>query len=111
MVWEIDVKTAGEYTVMIEYTCPIDDAGATVELSFMGSKLTGIVTPGWDPPLYTNQDTLPRPAIESTMKEFRPLHLGTMRLGADRGELELRALEILGQTVMDVRRITLTLLD
>jgi hypothetical protein len=68
-----------------------------------------MVAPGWDPPLYTNQDTLPRPPGESQMKEFRPLALGSMRLEKGRGELTLRALEIPGAYVMDVRRVNLTL--
>ena len=109
MVWELDVHTGGEYEVVLDYTCPMDDAGATIEVSLGTSRLTGKVSPGWDPPLYTNQDTLPRPPGESRMKEFRPLRLGVMRLPAGRGALVLRALEIPGRSVMDVRRVTLTL--
>jgi arylsulfatase A-like enzyme len=109
MVWELDVHTAGDYEVVIDYTCPTSDAGATIELALGPSRLTGTVTPGWDPPLYTNQDTVPRPPGESRMKEFRPLRLGVLRLPAGRGSLVLRALEIPGRTVMDVRRVTLTL--
>jgi hypothetical protein len=44
------------------------------------------------------------------MKEFRTLKLGEMKLPAGKGPLTLRALEIPGQSVMDVRRVTLTLL-
>lgn len=110
MAWQIAVATAGRYRVEIDYTCPLADAGAEVELSFLGSRLTGLVAPGWDPPLLTQRDTLPR-AGESPMKEFRTLLLGEMRLEAGEGELTLRALEIPGSTVMDVRRVTLTLLD
>ena len=62
-----------------------------------------------NPPLFTNQDTLPRPAGESQMKEFRTLKLGAMNLEAGPGQLVLRALEIPGKAVMDVRRVTLTL--
>ncbi len=109
MVWKIAVRTAGRYEVSIDYTCPPADAGATIELSFGESRLTGRVQPGWDPPLYTNQDTLPRPAAESRMKEFRTLSLGTMMLAAGEGPLTLQALEVPGRTVMDVRRVTLTL--
>ena len=109
MVWELDVHTGGEYEVVLDYTCPVDDAGATIEVSLGASRLIGRVSPGWDPPLYTNQDTLPRPPAESRMKEFRPLGLGVMRLPAGRGTLVLRALEIPGRSVMDVRRVTLTL--
>ncbi|MCL4788836.1 MAG: arylsulfatase [Verrucomicrobia bacterium] len=109
MVWEIEVKTTGDYQVVIDYTCPEPDAGATIELAFKGERLSGKVAPGWDPPFYTNQDTLPRPPAESPMKEFRPLALGVIRLEAGRGPLVLRAVGIPGRTVMDVRRVTLTL--
>jgi arylsulfatase A-like enzyme len=110
MVWKLEVHTAGRYEVVIDYTCPEPDAGSLVELTFAGSRLTGRVAPAWDPPLNTNQDTLPRPHGESQMKEFRPLRLGTMKLDSGTGELMLRALEIPGKSVMDVRRVTLTLL-
>lgn len=111
LVWNIDVHTAGTYEVSVDYTCPLADAGSKVELSFRDSRLTGTVQPGWDPPLYTNQDTLPRPHGESTMKEFRTLPLGRLRLEAGTGELSLRALEIPGASVMDVRRLTLSLVE
>jgi hypothetical protein len=110
MVWRVDVQTAGRYAVVIDYTCPKADAGALVELRLGENRLKGRVTPGWDPPLYTNQDTLPRPHGESQMKEFRPLPLGEMQLSRGEGTLTLRALEIPGKSVMDVRRVTLTLL-
>jgi hypothetical protein len=110
MVWLLDVRTTGRYEVTIDYTCPVPDAGSTVELSFTNSRLAGQVAPGWDPPLYTNQDTLPRPDGESQMKEFRTLKLGEMSLEAGRGPLTLRALDIPGKSVMDVRRVTLTLI-
>jgi hypothetical protein len=111
MTWDVEVNTAGEYDVVIYYTCPLADAGSTIELSLGQSKLTGKVTPGWDPPLYTNQDTIPRPPAESKMKEFKPLSLGTIRLERGRGTLTLRALEIPGKSVMDMRLVTLTLKD
>jgi len=110
MVWNLDVQTTGQYEVVIDYTCPLPDAGSTIELSFNNGRLSGKVSPGWDPPLYTNQDTLPRPPGESQMKDFRPFILGTFRLEKGRGPLTLRALEIPGRVVMDVRRVTLTLL-
>jgi len=109
ITWDIEVETAGVYDVTIDYTCPVRDAGATIELSFKGSRLTGPVSPGWDPPLYTNQDTLPRPAAESQMKDFHPLALGTFQLEKGRAPLTLRALQIPGSAVMDVRRVNLTL--
>ncbi|MGN6133961.1 MAG: arylsulfatase [Aureliella sp.] len=110
MVWKLDVHTAGRYEVTIDYTCKVPDAGSTVELSFQDARLTGKVEPGWDPPLYSNQDTLPRPDGESQMKDFHTLKLGTIALPSGEGPLTLRAVDIPGQSVMDVRRVTLTLL-
>jgi arylsulfatase A-like enzyme len=109
MTWDIEVNTSGDYEATIYYTCPVPDAGSTIEMSFNGRKLSGKVMPGWDPPLYTNQDTIPRPAAESRMKEFKPLELGTISLQKGRGLLTLRALEIPGRQVMDVRLLTLKL--
>jgi len=99
------------YRVTIDYTCPLPDAGSTVELSLGEQKVRGKVEPGWDPPLYNNQDTLPRPPAESPMKEFRTLELVQIELVPGRGELTLRAVKIPGNYVMDVRRVTLTLLN
>lgn len=109
--WEIDLHTTGTYAVEILYTCPVADAGSTIELSFLDQKLSGKIVPGWDPPLYTNQDTIPRPPAESPMKEFRPLKLGMMPLTRGKGELAIRATAIPGQSVMDLRALTLTLIE
>jgi len=111
MVWLLNVHTAGRYEVVIDYTCPEADAGSLVELSLGGNRAIGRVNPGWNPPLYTNQDTLPRPDGESRMKEFHPFKLGEITLEKGQAPLTLRALEIPGKSVMDVRRVTLTLLD
>ena len=111
MEWKLQVQTTGEYDVVIDYTCPLADAGSLVAVEFGDARLTGRVLPGWDPPLHTHQDTLPRPPAESRMKEFRSLPLGRVRFNEGPGTLVLKALEIPGRTVADVRRVTLTLWD
>ncbi len=109
ILWKLEVNTSGRYEVTLDYTCPLSDAGSTVELSFGEARLSGKVGPGWDPPLHTNQDTLPRPHGESQMKDFHPLALGEIDLKRGTGFLTLRATEIPGKAVMDLRRLTLTL--
>ncbi len=109
MTWDLEVHTTGRYKVSIDYTCIVADAGSEIELSFRDSSLKGKVQPGWDPTLHTNQDTLPRGTGESRMKDFRTLELGEILLQSGRGDLTLRALDIPGNSVMDVRRVTLTL--
>ncbi len=111
MVWLVDVHTEGRYQVTIDYTCRVPDVGSTIEISFKNANLSGKVTKAWDPPLLTNQDTLPRPPAESQMKEFRTMELGEVNLPAGVGPLTLRALAVPGEKVIDVRRVTLTLLD
>ncbi|HWB06269.1 MAG TPA: sulfatase-like hydrolase/transferase [Verrucomicrobiales bacterium] len=105
ITWDIEVLTAGDYDVELLYTCPLADAGSEIELSFLDVKLTAKVQPGWDPPLYTNQDTIPRPPAESKMKEFHPLAAGVMHLQKGRSLLTLRALNMPGGSVMDLRQI------
>ena len=88
---------------------PEKDAGSTFEMSFKGSRIEGKVNEPHDPPLVGAAfDRVPREG-ESYVKDFRPLPLGTFRLERGRGELALRALQIPGGQVMDVRAITLTL--
>jgi arylsulfatase A-like enzyme len=111
VTWIVDVHTAGKYKASIDYTCPIADTGSTIRLAFQGAKLDGKVTPGWDPPINTNQDTIPRHPMESQMKEFKTLDLGEITLPARKGELILSALDIPGKSVMEVRRVTLTLVE
>ncbi len=108
MTWDIDVHTPGEYEATIDYVCPEADMGSTIELSFGEAKTDGKVTPGWYPPLITGQDRASRKG-ESFMRDFHTLALGTIKLSAQRGLLTLRALEISGQSVAEVLRVTLTL--
>jgi hypothetical protein len=109
ITWDIEVATTGNYEAEVLYTCPTNDAGSTIELSFNSAKLTGKVATAFDPAFYPDRDRVPRKG-ESYMKEFRPLNLGRVRLEKGRGELALRALQIPGQTVMDVRGVRLTLI-
>jgi hypothetical protein len=108
-VWNIEVVTAGAYLVTLDYACAAADVGAQIELSFEGSLLKGKVSEAFDSPLKPEQDTIPRPPAESVMRDFRTMTLGEVRLEPGKGELKLRATDIPGKSVMDLRRVTLTL--
>jgi arylsulfatase A-like enzyme len=111
ITWDIEVATGGRYEVEIGYTCALKDVGSVVELEFAGSRTSGKVVQPNDPPLRgAEHDRVPRQG-ESYVKDFRPLRLGVMELKKGRGLLTLRALEIPGQHVIEVRSVTLTLLD
>jgi arylsulfatase A-like enzyme len=106
IAWDVDVLTPGRYDALLWCTCPVADAGATIELSCGLATTRGTITPGWDPPLERDDDRVSRGA-ESYVKEFRPLALGPIDLAAGPGRLVLRATAIPGRSVADVRRLVL----
>jgi hypothetical protein len=108
ITWDIDVHTAGVFRVEIQYACPAKDVGATVELRFKDQATKGKVDAAWYPALLDREDRVPRKA-ESYMREFRTMSLAPLKLAAGRGTLTLRAIDIPGQQVMEVRALTLTL--
>jgi hypothetical protein len=110
ITWDIEVATSGQYEAFLYYTCARENVGSTVELSFNGSRVTGKVSETHDPPLVGAQfDRVPREG-ESYVKDFRPLRLGVLSLMKGRGELVLRALDIPGKQVMDLRAVSLVLI-
>jgi len=109
ITWDIEVATSGNYEAEIYYTCAEENVGSTVELRFNESLIQAEVTEAHDPPLVGAEfDRVPRGG-ESYVKDFRPLGLGVFRLEKGRGELTLRALDVPGEQVMDVRAVLLTL--
>jgi hypothetical protein len=110
MTWDVEVGRTGKYEATIYYTCPAADIGSTVELSFLGARVSAKVSQAWDPPLIGEAyDRAPR--TESLVKDFKPLRLGTLQLEKARGQLTLRAIEIPGKQVADIRYVALRLLD
>ena len=84
--------------------------GATVELRLGESTLTGQITEAHDPPLTgMEQDRVER--IESYVKDFKPMTLGTISLKQGPGTLSLKALDIPGPQVMDFRLMMLRRVD
>jgi hypothetical protein len=111
MTWDVEVATTGRYEAVIYSTCAAGDVGATIELSLGNNRVQTKVTEVFDPPLYgALHDRVPRVG-ESYMKDWKPLRLGTVTLERGRGPLTLRALEVPGKHVIDVRSVMLTLVD
>ena len=107
MTWNIEVGQAGDFTASIHYTCPKADTGSTIELSFLGGKVQAKIAEGHDPPLVgAAEDRVERG--ESYVKDFRPMSLGRLRLAKGKGKLTLRALDVAGKSVADVRYVVLT---
>jgi len=107
ITWDVETPEAGRYEAVVYYTCPAAAVGSTVELSFGDARIAGKVTEAHDPALRgMEHDRVPRQG-ESYVKDFKPLKLGEMALKKGRSLLTLRALEVPGKSVMDVRYVTL----
>ncbi len=108
ITWDIEVGEAGTFTAEVHYTCAAADAGSTIELSFLDGRVATKIAVANDPPLVGKEfDRSPR-AGESYVKAFKPLRLGNIKLAKGRGKLRLKALEIKGSQVADVRYVILT---
>ena len=108
ITWDIEVGEAGTFTAEVHYTCAAADVGSTIELTFLDGRVTSKISVVNDPPLQGKEfDRTPR-AGESYVKAFKPLRLGNIKLAKGRGKLRLKALEIKGTHVADVRYVILT---
>jgi hypothetical protein len=108
ITWDVEVGQPGRYAVTIYYTCPQEDVGSVVELSFGRATIKAKINRAHDSPQYgAEHDRVPRKG-ESYMKDFQPLDFGRIELPQGRGELTLRALSVVGKQVMEVRYVVLT---
>ncbi len=106
ITWEAEVLADGDFEVEIYYTCPPEDVGSTVELSFAGESLTGKITEAHNPPLQgMEHDRVER--MESYVKDFKSLKVGQIHLKKGEGTLTLKAKNIPGKQVMDFRLMVL----
>lgn len=106
ITWEAEVMEAGDFEVIIYYTCPVEDVGADFVLQFQDQRLSGKIMEAHDPPLVgMEHDYVERG--ESYVKDFKPLSIGQIHLPKGAGELTLQATNIPGEEVMDFRLLML----
>ncbi len=104
--WDVEVSTPGKFEAILYYTCRKQDVGSTIEMTFNGAKVSRKITEVNDPPeIGAAFDRVPRQ--ESYVKDFKPLSMGMISLPKGRGPLVLRATEIAGEQVAEMRRIVL----
>lgn len=108
--WEVEVLERGAFHVGLYYTCAESDIGATVELKFGGDSLQTQIQEAHDPPLFgMENDRVER--MESYVKDFKRLDMGTIHLEKGKGQMTLRAVDIPGSTAMDFRLLMLKRVD
>ena len=101
ITWDVEVAEAGPYEIAVHYTAA--EAGSTIEATFEGVSVRGTVVEAYDPPAYgADDDRVPRVG-ESLVKDFRSLTLGTAQFPKGRGQLRLKAVDVAGRQVAEIR--------
>ncbi len=100
--WDIEVLADGQFEVQLFYTSPEKNIGSIIELGMGNSKIATKISEAHDPPL-TGEENDRTPRMESYVKDFKPMKLGTMILKKGKGTLTLKALKVTGNEVADVR--------
>lgn len=107
ITWDVEVLDSGRFDVQVYYTARKEDVGSIIQLSFGNNKISHQLTKAHDSALEgMENDRVER--IESYVKDFKPMDVGTIYLDKGRGLLTLKALEIPGNQVMDIRLLMLT---
>jgi hypothetical protein len=81
--------------------------GSLIKLSVNGNAVEARITRGHDPPL-TGMENDRVKRTESYEKDWAVLEIGTIDLEPGTGTLTLQALEIPGNSVLDLHLLTLT---
>jgi arylsulfatase A-like enzyme len=109
ITWDVEVATSGQYEAILYYTCTADNVGSRIELSLGDSRIEATISEPHDPPLVGATEDRASRGSESYVKDFKTFKLGEFALEKGRGHLLLRALDVPGKQVADVRYVVLTL--
>jgi hypothetical protein len=100
--WQVEVPEAGTFKVSLYYTCPEIDVGSTIQLRVGESRLQSKITEAFDPPLQGMDEDL-TPRMESYVKDWKEMNMGTFDLTEGTFNMSLKALDMPGKSVMDFR--------
>jgi arylsulfatase A-like enzyme len=105
MTWHIEVPEAGDYELIVQYTCGKADVGSTLEAKLGNAVWRGKIEKAADPPLVGKETDRVVRAGESYTKPFAAVSLGVVGVAKGTGTLTLRATEVKGAQVADVRGV------
>ena len=104
--WNAEVAEDGKFEAVIYYTCQKDALGSEIELSFSNSSISKRITKFHNPKEYGRENDRSL-RIESYVKDFIPLKMGTIDLKKGKGTLVLKGLKMTGKELMDFRLLML----
>lgn len=110
ITWQVEVPEAGQFGVKLYYTCKVGDEGSTMQLSVGENKLQFKIEKAHDPPLRGMAEDITA-RIESYVKDWKVIDIGTIDLSAGTATMSLNALEVPGNSVIDFRLLLFERLD
>ena len=102
ITWQVEVPEDGSFKVTLYYTCKAGDEGSTLQLSVGESVLQTKIVEAHDPPLRGMEEDL-SPRMESYVKDWKAVDIGTIELGKGKASMCLTALDMPGSSVIDFR--------
>lgn len=102
ITWEVEVPADGAFRVSLYYTCPEGDEGSMVQLSLGENVLQSKIIEAFNPPLRGMEKDL-TPRMESYVKDWKVMDMGSIDLKAGTFNMALKALDMPGNSVIDFR--------
>lgn len=100
--WDVEVLSEGTYEVEVYYTCPKTAIGSNLSLSHGKNELSTPISASHNPPLKgMENDRVPR--MESYVKDFVSLKMGSIQLQKGRHPLSLKLATLNGSAGPDIR--------
>lgn len=107
--WDIEVVQAGKYLVDLRYLCPASDVGSRIQVQAGENVCESIVQYATSMQPIPTIDLVPR--VEVPPMPWGTLSVGLIDLPKGRMKIHLKALSKRGTTVMEVKSMSLRLLD
>ncbi len=102
ITWDVEVLDRGKYEVQMYYACRQDDVGSKIELSIGDEKIEKTIEVANEVPLIgAAEDRFKR--VEGYVRDWQPMTLGVVQLEPGKTTLTLRAREVAGEEVADMR--------
>ncbi|QDT09034.1 arylsulfatase [Planctomycetes bacterium K23_9] len=102
ITWDVDVLGGGRFEVEMYYACPADSVGAKIQLRIGGESINATIATANDTPqIGADDDRFKR--VEGYVKDWKAMTLGQITLRPGRKTLRLRATEVPGSQVVEMR--------
>jgi len=106
IVWEVAVMETGNYKVDVEYVVAKENIGSVIMLLGSGSSLTNTITESFYPTSLPSPDRIQRKEVYE--KEWAKLSMGELWLEKGVQQIELTALKVVNEEVMELKSVYLT---